>query len=254
MGNDLNILLIEDNPGDAFLIKFYLEESIWKNSNLIHAEYLKTALDLLSKNTFDVIILDLNLPDSTGMETLNAILKEKKDAVVIVLTGLQDEELGMKTVQSGAQDFLVKGQFDGKVFNSSIRYAFERAQTRRELSQSAENISKLEFRFDIVQRLNKTGFWRIILNDKSVLCSDYFYELLDYREKIETLPDFLNLFDKNDREKINHLITSSLKLKKNDEVSLDVSLSNGRKAIITAKCATPKGTSLDVIAGILKLK
>ena len=126
MDKPLNILLIEDNPGDAFLIKFYLEESIFKNARLIHAEFLKTGLDLLSKNAFDIILLDLNLPDSKGIETLQQILDMVVDSVVIVLTGLSDEELGVQTVKMGAQDFLIKGQFDGKVLTSSVRYAFER--------------------------------------------------------------------------------------------------------------------------------
>jgi DNA-binding response OmpR family regulator len=250
MEHELNILLIEDNPGDAFLIKFYLEESMLKNSRLVHAEFLKTALHLLSKNTYDVIILDLNLPDSHGIATLASVLEAKKDALAIVLTGLQDEELGSQAVKMGAQDFLVKGQFDGKVFTSSIRYAFESTRAKKELSKSVEYISQLEFRFNTVQQINKTGFWQINLTDKSAICSDYLIELLQLKNKIETCSDFLNLFDKNEQEKLNKLISSE---KKNAETSLEVKLLNGKKATLTAKGTTPKESNIKVIAGILKL-
>lgn len=247
----LQILLVEDNPGDAFLVKFYLEESVWKQARIIHAEYLKTALDLLSKNAFDVILIDLNLPDSIGIETLNEILKTKGEAVVIVLTGLQDEELGTKAVQLGAHDFLIKGQFDGKVFNSSIKYAFERVRTKHELNEKNKNISRLEFRFNVVQRLNRCGYWRVIRSDMSVFCSDYFLELLQLSKHVETFDEWLQLFVPADKPRIEQMINH---IDHDQEIVLDVALANGRAATITAIRATPSGTTLDVVAGILKLK
>jgi len=242
MDRPLNILLIEDNPGDAFLIKFYFEESVLKNAGIIHAEYLKTALDLLSKNIFDIIILDLNLPDSNGISTLSAVLEKRKDAVVIVLTGLQDEELGNQTVKMGAQDYLVKGQFDGKVFTSSIRYAFESARIKKELS-------KMEFRFNSVQKLSGCGYWKINVNDKTMFCSEYFTKMLGLKKSVKTVSAFLDLFAKEEHDKINNVILSAIRKK---EETIEVKMKNGKKATLSAT-TNEKFDNDDVIAGILKL-
>ncbi len=113
---ELKVLLLEDNPGDAFLIKFYLGESSSPVFQVSHAENLKTALDFLGENKYDIIISDMNLPDSFGVDTIKNILSKFPGNLVIVLTGLTDEEVGLETVRYGAQDFLVKGKFDGKCY------------------------------------------------------------------------------------------------------------------------------------------
>ena len=251
MDNKLNILLVEDNPGDAFLLKFYLEDSVLRNAQIIHAEYLKTAIDLLSKNNFDLIILDLNLPDSIGIQTLQDILNAKKDAVVIVLTGLQDEELGLQTVKMGAQDFLVKGQFDGKVFTSSIRYAFERAQIRKELKRYADDLHRTEFRLDVVQKLTDAAFWRIIVEDKTAMVSQYFDELTGNKKSIETVLDFLEVFDISIRSQVGQAISNALSNKTG--LNLEVKLFDGRTAKLEAVNTFIDRVNVHVLAGVLKV-
>lgn len=251
MDSKLNILLVEDNPGDAFLLKFYLEDSVLRNAQIIHAEYLKTAIDLLSKNNFDLIILDLNLPDSIGIQTLQDVLDAKSDAVVIVLTGLQDEELGLQTVKMGAQDFLVKGQFDGKVFTSSIRYAFERAQIRKELKHFSDALYKTEFRLDIVQKLTGAAFWRIILEDKSVMVSQYFDEFIGTKKNILTIADFLEVFDVNQCTQIEQAINDAIKNRSG--LTLDVKLRDGRNAKLEAHNTHVDRVNIHVLAGVLKV-
>lgn len=175
---NLNILLIEDNPGDAFLIKFYLEDSVLKYARLLHAEYLKTAIDLLQNNEFDVILLDLNLPDSKGIETLESVLEASQGSVVIVLTGLNDEELGLQTVTKGAQDFLVKGQFDGKVLTSSVRYAFERYQLQKQVLMYMQQLTDAKAQFEAAQQLADFGYWELNPRDKSMLWSSNLFATL----------------------------------------------------------------------------
>ena len=148
---ELKVLLIEDNPGDAFLIKFYLEESTGTNYVLTHAEELATAKEFLSNDKYDILLLDLNLPDSFGVETIKHLLDEFPGNLVIVLTGLTDESIGIQAVQMGAQDFLVKGRFDGKVLNSSIRYAFERFQLTLQLKNYKEELEMMRHRFQFFQ-------------------------------------------------------------------------------------------------------
>lgn len=174
----MRILLIEDNPGDAFLIKFYLEESVFKDARLIHAEFLNTAKDLLSKNEFDVILLDLNLPDSKGIETLKEVLENSNHSVVIVLTGLNDEDLGLETVKMGAQDFLVKGQFDGKVFTSSVRYAFERYRLQKQVDHARNAVDAHSQQLANAEDLLGFAYWELNLKDNTMEWSDKLYELL----------------------------------------------------------------------------
>ncbi|MDX2002393.1 MAG: response regulator [Chitinophagales bacterium] len=193
MDKPLNILLIEDNPGDAFLIKFYLEESVFKTARLIHAEFLKTALDLLSKNAFDVILLDLNLPDSRDLATLEEILTVASNTVVIVLTGLNDEELGVKTVKMGAQDFLVKGQFDGKVLTSSVRYAFERYQLQKKVDNFTSRLDEGKQRMETIETLAQIGYWELNVADSSMYWSPGFMELVGGQE-LNKIPHNLHTF------------------------------------------------------------
>lgn len=178
MNERMNILLVEDNPGDAFLVKFYLEESIFSNAQFIHAEFLGTAIDLISKNDIDVILLDLGLPDSQGIDTLKKILEAATKSVVIVLTGLDNESLGVETVKLGAQDFLVKGQFDGKVLTSSVRYAFERYQLQKQVDNYTDKLDESKMQLQCVQELANSGYWQLNLNDKHFYLNDHARKLL----------------------------------------------------------------------------
>jgi len=120
-----NILLIENNLGDIVLIKSLLDET----ENLIElkiAESLKESSKILNESVFDVILLDLGLPDSNGFETFIQVYDHSPQIPIIILTGLVDEKLGVRAVKKGAQDYLIKGQIDSKILNRSIKYAIER--------------------------------------------------------------------------------------------------------------------------------
>ena len=122
----IKILLVEDNPGDLKIIQEMLKESQYTPFKLTHAPKLKDGLKTLQNNKFDVIILDLNLPDSEGLDTFLQILSKHPELPIIILTGLSDEEMGINAVKQGAQDYLVKGEFNGKLLARSINYAIER--------------------------------------------------------------------------------------------------------------------------------
>ena len=93
---------------------------------LIHTPRLKAGLSLLEKEKFDVILLDLGLPDSEGLKSFKVILKKNPTIPTIILTGLANEEIGIKAIKYGAQDYLVKGEFNGKLLVRAIQYAIER--------------------------------------------------------------------------------------------------------------------------------
>jgi signal transduction histidine kinase len=138
----LKVLLIEDNPGDARLIKELLNDVKDENFELTVANQLNSGLDYLSKMNYDVILTDLGLPDSSGLDTINEILKYEKNTPIIVLTGLDDEAIGVEAVQRGAQDYLVKGTVNGNILARCMRYAIERKKMADELKRYTEHLEE----------------------------------------------------------------------------------------------------------------
>ncbi|MDX8478021.1 diguanylate cyclase response regulator [Mesorhizobium sp. VK24D] len=122
----LNILLVEDNPGDARLIRELLTDGNAKAFMISTADRLAHGLEQFADQSFDLVLLDLFLPDSTGLDTLRQFQATAPDVPVIVLTGLNDEGSAIQAVRDGAQDYLVKGQIDGQQIVRAIRYARER--------------------------------------------------------------------------------------------------------------------------------
>jgi len=122
----LSILLVEDNPGDAFLLQEILEGLDNPRVLLRHEEELQTALERVSQEHFDLMLLDLSLPDVQGVETVIRASAAARDLPLVVLTGLDDEDVALRAMQEGAQDYLVKGKVDGPLLRRSIRYALER--------------------------------------------------------------------------------------------------------------------------------
>ncbi|MEW5931021.1 MAG: ATP-binding protein [Gemmatimonadota bacterium] len=126
------ILLVEDNPGDARLIRETLREAESFPFQLTHADRLAAAEERLAAEAFDVVLLDLSLPDAHGLETVRRTLAAGAEVPIIVLTGLDDETTAVAAVQAGAQDYLVKGRIDGTLLARAIRYAMERKRLERE--------------------------------------------------------------------------------------------------------------------------
>lgn len=122
------ILLVEDNPGDVRLFRENLTDAGTGQYRLTCAEHLNEALHRLDEECYDVVVLDLTLPDSRGISTLNSVRMHSPQVPVILLTTVNDEALAVTALQNGAQDYLIKGQVDGSMLSRSIRYAIERHQ------------------------------------------------------------------------------------------------------------------------------
>jgi serine phosphatase RsbU (regulator of sigma subunit) len=119
----IRVLLVEDDDGDAFLIEELLRET-GARVTVQRARLLADARRLLAEAT--CVLLDLNLPDSRGLHSLQRLLLQEPDTAIVVLTGLADEHLGEEAVRAGAQDYLIKGDVTGKLLDQVIRYAVER--------------------------------------------------------------------------------------------------------------------------------
>ncbi|ERH12802.1 MAG: response regulator receiver protein [halophilic archaeon J07HB67] len=146
------ILLVEDNEGDARLIEELLQmkggrlgrdTTVSRNFRVEHVERLADAFAVVGEGGVDIVLLDLMLPDSRGRETLERFLDRTDGLPVIVMTGLNDRDFGLEAVRRGAQDFLVKGEFDGELLVRAIKYAIERKKNERRLAARTEELEIL---------------------------------------------------------------------------------------------------------------
>ena len=144
------ILLVEDNSGDRRLISEMLAEASNMTFDVKYADRLQAATEYLGQNRVEVILLDLGLPDSQGLETLRKIHAQVSRMPIVVLTGLNDEMVGLQAVNEGAQDYLIKGQVDTQLLKHTIRYAIERKQTE-------ERERQLQLQLDLSNRLASLG-------------------------------------------------------------------------------------------------
>ncbi|MHC1740607.1 MAG: diguanylate cyclase [Anaerolineaceae bacterium] len=130
---NIHVLLVEDNPGDARLIIELLTDAAPGKFEFTQVDRIETALQTLAQKDFDVVLLDLALPDGTGIDTINRICNTHPHLPVIVLTGMDRDTLSMTAITSGAQDYLIKGELDGKSIFRSIQYSIERKQKEQRL-------------------------------------------------------------------------------------------------------------------------
>ena len=146
MPNDepIGILLVEDNPGDARLVEVLLSDADLSGSfNIVHAATLGEALERLEESNFEVILLDLSLPDSSGLETVNRMRTAAPEMPVVVLSGQDDEEIAMQALHKGAEDYLVKARGDGELIARSVRYSIERKGAEEALRQREKRLEEL---------------------------------------------------------------------------------------------------------------
>lgn len=142
LGHSVTILLIEDNIAEARLLQEYLQQAESKQFSLVHVKRLGDALNALRHKNYDVILLDLTLPDSQGLSSLSLLIEQSPSIPIVVLTNTNDEDLAIEAVRQGAQDYLVKRQVNVHVLVRALCYAIERKQTLeslRILNKSLEN-------------------------------------------------------------------------------------------------------------------
>ncbi len=155
---DVRILLVEDNPMDARMLREMIRESSAGPYQLEHADRLFAALDLLSSGQFDVVLLDLSLPDARGLETVAQVHAHAPKVPIVVLTSLDDEAVAVRALRAGAQDYLIKGRVGGDLLVRSVRYACERARAVEALERREEHYRSLtENSLDLVSIVKSDG-------------------------------------------------------------------------------------------------
>ncbi len=192
----INILLIEDNPGDALLIRKMLKEVERTTFKVSHVKRLDDGLDHFFEKDFDVVLLDLGLPDSQGIETFNRIKEYVSKLPIIILTGLSDKEFAINAMGKGAQDYLVKAHVDSILLDRSIQYAIERKRIEEKLRESEE-------RYRIMVEKTQSGVFLINPKNELSYVNRHLAEMLGYQVKEMLNKSIFNFMDKDGRKTLN---------------------------------------------------
>src|SRR5215475_2463236 len=155
----VKLLLIEDNPSDARLIEVMLDHASNGLFEIEHFERLSAGLRRLEQGGINVVLSDLSLPDSEGLDTFERLHAKAPDIPIIVLSGLNDTNLALKAVHEGAQDYLIKGEVDGQLLVRAMRYAMERKHMAQQLAHYADELraknAQLEADFNMAREVQE---------------------------------------------------------------------------------------------------
>ncbi len=198
----IHILLVEDSPSDAFLTR----EAVKPDSfHLTHVERLEQAIASLRESTFDVVLLDLGLPDSQGLSTLHRLQHEDSTTPVVVLSAKADEGLALEAVSAGAQDYLVKSQIDGGILERAIRYSVERRRI-------ADSLRKSEARLHEAVRLARLGYWSRDLKTGHLEWSDLLFQMFEIDPKTfgNNFEAFLSRLHPEDRSRVRETVVRAI--------------------------------------------
>lgn len=158
---ELTILMVEDNPGDQFLLEELLLSSGIKIRELFTAESIKQAHEVLKSEPVDIILLDLSLPDSFGINSFTSIRENAGYTPIVILSGVSDMNTALDAITLGAQDYLIKGDFDEKLLSKTILYSIERMNNLQALQESNE-------RYDLVSKATNDMVWDLNLQTGEV--------------------------------------------------------------------------------------
>ena len=216
-----HVLLVEDNPADARLITEYFAEQPWPDIDadaptVDHVERLSEARETLTEDV-DVVLLDLGLPDSSGVETLDKLLAIGAPVPVVVMTGLDDERVGVDAVEHGAQDYLVKDDVTPRLLQQTLRYAIRREQQQQKLRQRNAELALLNqvVRHDIRNDVAVIMGWGDGLRSHvDEAGQDSLDRMLNAGEHItnitETVGDFLDVLEGDSEPELNPVALDSV--------------------------------------------
>lgn len=206
------LLVVEDNPGDFMLLEEYLRLGKLPVTKTHHAPNMKTALTIAAQNAVDLILLDLTLPDSSGTDSVMTLDHLFPNTPIVVFSGLSTLEIAMESISLGAQDYLIKGEFDERLLSKAVQYSIERKRTQEKLRKSNElyefvNKATLDtiWEWDFI---NNKGSW----GDGFVTTFGYTKDQLTFdRSWIETFihPEDMKAIQKSFADHINDGSTNS---------------------------------------------
>jgi two-component system, NtrC family, response regulator AtoC len=155
----IRLLIVEDNPVDVLSFKDALRQAKGRNFAISHVETLAESRECLGNGDFDVIVLDLGLPDSLGLGTFLQVRSLAPDLPIVVVSGLDDESVAIEAVKSGAQDYLIKDKWGDFMLSRSISYAIERHRLISEWKRSQDSLRQSEERFRAIFEATQDAVW-----------------------------------------------------------------------------------------------
>lgn len=161
MKNENMILIIEDNPGDALLLQEKLGQIEWPTMNIEVKRSLLEAKEFLQQVKPAIVFLDLNLPDSSGLLTFLALNSIAPDIPIIILSGVNDSAVSVDAVKAGAQDFLVKGEFEDNVLLKTILYGIERKKNQLKIEEANK-------RYDLISKATNDTIWDWVMSSNEI--------------------------------------------------------------------------------------
>jgi two-component system sensor histidine kinase UhpB len=194
---NIAVLIVEDNPSDLFLLEHMLSSSRLKISSIYTAERLSNAIDIIRQNQISVVLLDLSLPDSFGIDSFLAIKSLTQKIPVIILTGLSDSEVALEALKHDAQDYLVKSEFDANLLIKSIEYSIERKKREEYILASEEKYRQMFYKNPFPMWINDADTLQILeVNDAAI--QTYGYDKAEFlqlslKNIIEDAEDLLTL-------------------------------------------------------------
>lgn len=251
----LNILLIEDNPADVELLKLSLQDSSIKH-DLVHCDTLFEGIDTAKNKNIQLILLDLTLPDSSGFKTLTHFLEKVTDIPVVILTGVNNEIVGNQAIKAGAQDFLVKGQFDGKLLGRTIRYSIHRYNSQLKLESALEDLELSKKKYVEAQEMAHFGNWEMdIVSNKMNWTNEVFNIFGFLPNSMEpTLSNYLEYVHKDDRGPVSNFFETAAKDGKQHQIEHKIVISGHiiRYVSLKAKVRFEEVTGKTVLVGVIQ--
>lgn len=170
--NLIAILIVDDSPTVVSIIRSYLAEGKTDTYTIVEAASLAQTLDALDEQAFDLVLLDLTLPDSTGMDTIESVRTKAPDVAIVALSGAGETRIAKEAWKHGCQDFLMKGSFDANLMRHVIRYAVERSRMEVKVRQN-------EQRFHDYAEAGADWFWEMDANLAFCYLSDEFEKIME---------------------------------------------------------------------------
>ena len=219
-----SILLIDEDSADGQKMEKILKDSSVRY-DLTIAEGLYHGIEVTQQQDIDIVLLELNLSDSTGFKTLTIFLERVPKTPVIVITKINNEIIGNQSIKAGAQDFLVKGQFDGKLIGRSIRYALQRHKTTIKLEDTARNLSISEKRYLDAQSMARFGNFEMDIVSNAMKWTIEIFNIFGLRPNSiqPTMSDYLSYVHIDDKEKVTNFF---------DDIAENGTLSNVEHRIV----------------------
>ncbi len=208
----INILVIEDNAGDARLVNIYLKEAGIKHE-FHHAETMFDGAKIAETNPISLVILDLHLPDSAPIQTLNNFVEKFPKLPIVVMTGSKDDAFVERALKAGAQDYLIKGEFSSRLLSRVIRYSLQRHKRQQRLKQTERQLQIAQARYQEAEKMAGFGKWEVDIVTNEMTWTDQVYKIFGFQPNMLTpsLGDYLHYIHHDDREVASNSFEEAIK-------------------------------------------